>query len=468
MEVTDVLSAPTLVCEHRDGEWLLISPRSGRWFRTSELGHWFIERCDGAKPVEAICQELARQSGILVQQAQMLLEPFVDSALRQGFLQASPSYVYPELTPPQELPLESLNTVWIHGTLRCNLNCFFCYSNSGERNSPELTPDDIERLVTQIPHPERVGFQISGGEPFLWPHLAAALRVIKAAGGMVTVLTNGTLGSRADYEAIMPYVDMIQFSIDGVSSEAHDRHRGAGAFDQAMSRIALAKELGVKALALSFTPSRYNIGDLPGMLELTERLEGATLHVNRLMPIGRGKKTQETFAAPDEEYLAAMDALVAAYRAHVNRRRQRYTIESMKVGFDPQTYKLGLINLDIAGDQSRKVVISACRTTCGTATMLSIDADGAVYSCPSLHLPELRLGHIRENPLREMWEVRKPFLSRTQVDALPACRDCDYRYICGGGCRALAYAVTGDIGGQDPMCHGMKEAIVNCMWALQP
>jgi len=31
------------------------------------------------------------------------------------------------------------------------------------------------------------------------------------------------------------------------------------------------------------------------------------------------------------------------------------------------------------------------------------------------------------------------------VDNIETCRDCDLRYLCAGGCRAMAYSVYGDI-----------------------
>jgi radical SAM protein with 4Fe4S-binding SPASM domain len=465
---TSVLVSPDVIVERRGKESLLICPQMGRWFRTSELGEWFVNRCDGQRTLGSIYQELAQDKGMLSEQAEMILGPFITSTLGQGFVQEGEKYVYPSVVPPEDFALDGgLGSIWIHGTLRCNLNCFFCYSSSGDRAGPELSSEDIAHLMAQIPCPEQVGFQISGGEPFLWSDLVGSLRAIKEAnGGRITLLTNGTVGTTAEYEAVIPYVDQIQFSIDGASSETHDRHRGKGAFEAAMSRIETAKELGVKSFNLSFTPSRHNIEDLPAVFTLARELGAFSLHVNRLMPVGRGKLTRPENAAPDEVYVNVMDQLVSEYRAYIQEEVLQQRINSLKIGYDP-SQKTPLIGLDIAGDQSRKVVISSCRTTCGTATMLSLDADGSVYSCPSLHLPELRLGNLREDTLEEMWKARRPFLQQTAVDALPTCKDCDHRYICGGGCRALAYAHTGSLSGQDALCEQMKQAIISCMWALK-
>jgi radical SAM protein with 4Fe4S-binding SPASM domain len=466
-EISDYLSAPQFITRVQDTENFVLVPQTGRWFKTTPMGTWFMNQCDGIKTFDDIAEIFAHQNNIKPEQASLLLEPFVASLLREGFIQQNASYLYPQVIQPQDIPLEGLRSIWLHGSHRCNLYCFFCYSNSGLEKAPELTAADIENLMSQIPDPSLVWFQISGGEPFLWSHLAEAVKIIKQSGSSIVVITNGTVGTVDDYTAVIPWVDRFQFSIDGVSSETNDRHRGKGSFEKAMQHIRLAKTLGMKEIILSFTPSRHNIHDLPAMFKLTQDLDAVSLHVNRLMPIGRGVRSQPVLAASDEDYSAALDELMEIYQGYVRQKRAEHYANSLKVGYDAEEAFSHIINLDISGDQSRKVITYACRTNCGTSNMLSIDPDGSVYSCPSLHLPELRLGNLREDTLETMWQARRPFVEQTCVDSLPDCKDCTHRYICGGGCRALAYSSTGDLCGKDPLCEKMKTAIENCIWLMK-
>ncbi|MPW39224.1 SPASM domain-containing protein [Thermococcus sp. 101 C5] len=41
------------------------------------------------------------------------------------------------------------------------------------------------------------------------------------------------------------------------------------------------------------------------------------------------------------------------------------------------------------------------------------------------------------------------FINKTKVEYLPHCSSCVFRYICGGGCRANAFATCGRIDGMD-------------------
>jgi len=128
-EVTgeDILVKPDCIVHCKEEEYLIVYPQIGRWFRTSELGKWFVDQCDGHTSLEQVYQALAREKGMLVSQAEMLLTPFVTGTLREGFVKKGTQYLYPQITPPDEASLEALSSVWIHGTLKCNLHCFFCY-----------------------------------------------------------------------------------------------------------------------------------------------------------------------------------------------------------------------------------------------------------------------------------------------------------------------------------------------------
>ena len=74
---------------------------------------------------------------------------------------------------------------------------------------------------------------------------------------------------------------------------------------------------------------------------------------------------------------------------------------------------------------------------------------GEVQPCGYL---ELVAGNIRETPFPEIWAQAKLFRQLRRVDDYHGkCSACQYRKVC-GGCRARAYALTGDVLGDDPIC----------------
>jgi radical SAM protein with 4Fe4S-binding SPASM domain len=80
---------------------------------------------------------------------------------------------------------------------------------------------------------------------------------------------------------------------------------------------------------------------------------------------------------------------------------------------------------------------------------LALDCDGTVYPCRRLPIP---LGNIRTESLSDIWR-HSPILQQLRGrDSLKGrCRTCNRRWLC-GGCRAMAYALTGDYLEEDPQC----------------
>src|SRR4051794_10733540 len=83
--------------------------------------------------------------------------------------------------------------VQIHPTLRCNLTCRHCYSESGPQRS-EALPIDV--LCATVSDARKEGYDVmsvSGGEPLLYRDLSVLLGHAKSLGMFTTVTTNGTV-----------------------------------------------------------------------------------------------------------------------------------------------------------------------------------------------------------------------------------------------------------------------------------
>lgn len=89
----------------------------------------------------------------------------------------------------------------------------------------------------------------------------------------------------------------------------------------------------------------------------------------------------------------------------------------------------------------------------GTSQIV-IDPLGRVFACPFLH--DFPAGDLRRQPLREVWEKSELFNLFRHIDKAHLagkCRTCAHAPgQCRGGCRASAYAFTGDLWGEDPLC----------------
>jgi len=81
---------------------------------------------------------------------------------------------------------------------------------------------------------------------------------------------------------------------------------------------------------------------------------------------------------------------------------------------------------------------------------------------PCVFFP-LKVGNILEDDFEELWKKNEVLSNLRNKDILEGfCGKCDYRYYC-GGCRARAYAYTGDYLAPDPGCIYNKEVYEKAM-----
>lgn len=225
--------------------------------------------------------------------------------------------------------LES-RTVQLHLNRTCNLACRHCYSRSGPTEREQLSP---ELACAFLRDACAEGYEVaafSGGEPFLYPHLARVLDEARALDMRCIAVTNGTLlaGARA---AALSRLDFVAISIDG-PAPVHNAIRGSStAFSRMLAGLDVVRSSGVR-FGIVHAVTRESLAHLPWMAEFA-RSAGA--EVLQLHPLGLVGAAQSNALPPlDGEmlartYLAAL-ALATDYegilRIHVdlfNRERLR-------------------------------------------------------------------------------------------------------------------------------------------------
>ncbi len=93
-----------------------------------------------------------------------------------------------------------------------------------------------------------------------------------------------------------------------------------------------------------------------------------------------------------------------------------------------------------------------------------------MYACPSLAAPELAVGDFTREPAGRLWRDGEELARLRPKLGLAAraatCGACVVRHWCLGGCRAEAYALTGDLTAPPPNCGESREAVLEMFWAL--
>jgi AdoMet-dependent heme synthase len=329
-------------------------------------------------------------------------------------------------------------------TRRCNLACLHCRAAAGSGPYPdELTTDDGLKLLDDLAGMGQVVVILTGGEPLLREDIFDLAAYGTKLGHRMVMAVNGTLLTPAIAARLKDVgIQRLSISIDGAIASSHDRLRAVdGAYVGALKGIAACKETGLP-FQINTTVTRANLAELPAIHELALKLEAAAHHVFVLVPTGRGELIREELLSP-EEYEATLGWLLS---------RQQEGKLFIKPTCAPQYYRLWRQDAAARGEKinpSSHGMEAMTKGCLGGQGFAFVSYKGEVQPCGYL---ELAAGNIRETPLPEIWANSDLFGQLRRVDDYRGkCHTCQYRKVC-GGCRARAYAMTGDVLGEDPIC----------------
>lgn len=143
----------------------------------------------------------------------------------------------------------------ISPTMKCNLKCIGCYAGEYQQEQG-LDFETVDRILKEAK--EKLGIYfvtVSGGEPFVWPHL---FDMFKKHNDMYFQLyTNGTLITK-DVAKKLAEVGNVAcaISVEGFEKETDDR-RSTGVYNKVLEAMNNLKQEGV-LFGYSATPTKSN------------------------------------------------------------------------------------------------------------------------------------------------------------------------------------------------------------------
>ncbi|MBU4229213.1 MAG: radical SAM protein [Proteobacteria bacterium] len=332
-------------------------------------------------------------------------------------------------------------------TRRCNLKCVHCRSSSGleATGHPDFTLAEARRVLDDIASYAKPVVVLSGGEPLLRPDVFEIATYGTGLGLRMCLATNGTLVTREICDKIKGAgIKMVSLSLDGASAEVHDNFRNQpGAFAGTLNAAKLFKENGIQFLINSSFTKR-NQEEIPKIYHLAKELGATAWYMFMIVPTGRGEDIMDELIAP-EDYEKLL-----VWHYEMEKGEKDILVRPTCA---PNYYRVVLQQAKEKGDdyERRSLQFSTGGSKgCLAGQLISlIDVDGNVLPCS--YFP-LAAGNIREKSFREIWEHSELFHDLRNFKAYKGrCGSCEYVNVC-GGCRARAYAVTGDYMAEEPYC----------------
>ncbi len=326
----------------------------------------------------------------------------------------------------------------------CNLKCKHCLSSSGRPHPNELNTEEARRLIDALEQMKVFNISFSGGEPLVRPDIFELLRYTSQRSVGMDLLTNGFMITPEAIERLNETdIFSVQVSLDGTES-THDNFRGIrGSYKRAIEAVKLLGEANF-TVSISSAITKQNVNEVPQIIDSAIEL-GANLYKTTLfMPAGRGKgNIDELVLTPSE---------VKDF-SHMLKEKKKEVGDKIVISNEDVYPWLSEKAMDgasncIEADESRRIGCTAGNTS------MYITPDGRMAPCPFLR--DFEAGNVRTSTPKDIWNTSEMFAIFRNVkkgDLKGRCGDCELLGVsCYGGCRAAAYAHSGDLYAEDPLC----------------
>lgn len=198
----------------------------------------------------------------------------------------------------------------------CNLHCAMCprEHDYGKAMDVGFMPLDRAKHVIDQIYPYLDSCGLTGlGETFLYPHLLEIVRYIKSKKKsiIITVSTNAHIrGFRESIAQVLPYIDNLQFSVDGIG-EMYDSIRKGASFAEVEKNIRFVLEHGKGVTSMiNCVVSPENYMQMGDVVRFARRLGIIYVNFNCVSIASQPTVSRHFYDFfQSREYLDAVDAL---------------------------------------------------------------------------------------------------------------------------------------------------------------
>ena len=317
---------------------------------------------------------------------------------------------------PIEFNLPQNEGLYIYLTNDCNLSCTHCYMYSGKPKINELDKEEWFKIILNAKNNGIKSITFTGGEVLQHKDWFEIIKFTKENEITVTILTNGILWNKDKIEQSKNYIDELQISLDGTNEQINSIIRGNGNFLKALENIKLFVKAGVKTV-IATTPTLENIKEIEKTYinfakQLLEELNSENLYFKISQKLITGRKVNALIKEKAKEYSDITNKLANSL----------YPNYSIKNFINNMGKGQGMKNCGYGG--------------------ISISSDGKFYICNRVE--DLEPIATKNEDFEKIMKDANYYYEITSVDNVIPCRNCELKYICGGGCRIDEYYYRGN------------------------
>lgn len=296
-------------------------------------------------------------------------------------------------------------------TLKCNLNCRFCFNSSGHPRKNELSTVEVIKSLHDIKDAGVMDIRFTGGEFTSRDDWFEILSEAKKLGFAVSCNTNAAYyDSDISKKLASLKLEQITVSIDG-SKKNHEINRGKNTFNRTIKNIKDLYKLGAR-LRFNTLVSKYSMNDVEYMVDLASKYTDE-INFFTIVFIGRGKDHEGTDSVNKEEHSIMSEK--------INKLKPLYP--NLNILHFSQVTKETSIREDLHSEYGLKMCSPSGATT------LNVMSDGGIWCggyVPYID-PTMCLGNIKTDNIFNVWQ-NNPILEKIRNDTgrlIEFCNSCE-------------------------------------------
>jgi len=423
-------------------KYIVINPDFANWFVINKDAKSLLKKLDGSKSIKEIEKNINYDKKTI----DRLISALSDgNFLMNDDEDNSKPFLNIKYWPPYH--------IFLNITDDCNYRCLYCYNTSGVTRNymDQQTAQKIIEQMINLPN-NKVCILIHGGEPLLnFPLIKNIVEYIKLTKCNkkieLFIQTNASLMNDEIAKFLNDSGIQISISLDG-SEKTHNKWRqyenSKGTYYDTMKGIDILNRNHVKYNVLTVLTSA-NYSKTGKVVEHFYKQGIDLMGIAYFNPAGRGYKNKSQIQISSNQLYIAMMNLLRKLIKYNGKIKER-TISSL------------LLNI-----LTKKRKNLCMRSPCGAGTsLLSFTPQGDIYPCDDFrHINEFKIGNIWDGDLLNILE-KSPVIasfSKRVVDNISKCRECEWKWICCGGCAARAFWTYNTLWKEDPLCDYFKKII---------